>query len=338
MGTYTARVGAGAWTLLLIISCSVQPYTCDAMAQQLGKAPVEIAERYVEEFKRGNELVRPSHGLLPGGQPDQEALRLLGDNLRNEGAEVRENIVNLLADIGTQSLSLRVTGIEAMTDPGVISQLAQHGLSKTDVARERAMELLRKYCLEASLKNESVHVRRALVEKPTTELLLLVAKAKMLEMKDALEELEKQEEWGNDEALLIAMASLGDTAVTNRFLKELDDANTAADPKEFGRVIRILSLIGTPEILRTVAENMRTPLVLRVVGSYEKTMRFAVLEGLSYNFPVEPVLYPNYIITEEDFREAEEFCERTLGAQYKLPVPAFMTYRGHPEPPAVEEK
>ena len=93
-----------------------------------------------------------------------------------------------------------------------------------------------------------------------------------------------------------------------------------------------LGLIGTPVTLKAVAERLRTPLTTEVPHAFERSDRLSALEALLYNYPNEPVLYPNNIVTEANYQDAERFCEKTFGVTYKTPPPPFMTIRGYPMP------
>jgi hypothetical protein len=60
--------------------------------------------------------------------------------------------------------------------------------------------------------------------------------------------------------------------------------------------------------------------------------RLKVLEALLYNFPDAPVLYPNNINQDSDYRAAEQFCTRTLGVRYEGAPPPFLKYGNTPAP------
>ncbi|MCK7510883.1 MAG: hypothetical protein MZV70_46975 [Desulfobacterales bacterium] len=66
--------------------------------------------------------------------------------------------------------------------------------------------------------------------------------------------------------------------------------------------------MGTPRSLKALAGLLRSPLVIHVPGLFDKSVRLNVLDALSYNFPDQPVLYANNIITKEDYTAAERFC------------------------------
>jgi hypothetical protein len=64
----------------------------------------------------------------------------------------------------------------------------------------------------------------------------------------------------------------------------------------------------------------------------EKSVRLSTLEALLYNFPDQPVLYPNNIIDASAYTAAEQFCIATLGVTFTTPPPPFLTYRPFPIP------
>ncbi|MBP7516095.1 MAG: hypothetical protein KA791_16220 [Flavobacteriales bacterium] len=307
------------------------------MNAQKDKTPADLAERYVRSFQEGKDFMPPSTGLSQQSEPDTEALRVLDHHLLEEGADVRENIVDLLADIGTQCADPAGNGASSIKNKRVIELLSGAGLAKADVAREQAMRYLRKLVLRADLAAQSSAYAQALEMKPTNEAFLLVAKAGALEARDVVNKLAERDDWRNEQAALVAKASLGDAAVNARYLEALEVAKTAGDAFDFGNAIQVLSLIATPQAVKVVAENMRTPLVHDVPMVIGRSMRLAVLEGLMYNYPDRIELYPGSIIAEADYTRAENFCEQELGAVFNSPKPPFMTYKGYPAPVPVSK-
>lgn len=335
MATHTAQrsgLTVLAWVAAASVRLIAQQEETPQLTMDQRPAPVVTAAHHLQEFKAGGSFRPPSSGLVVDGRVDRAALALLEQGLLAGSAHERENIVELLFDIGFQCMHKAREGAVAVDDADIVRVLADKGAAQVDAARERAMELMRKHGVYTALAREGPMIARALEQSPSREVLLLVARAKAIEARPIMEELASDDEWRNETPLRVARAALGDTAMLAVYFEEFKEAKVSEDVRRYIQALNALALIGTPASLLLLAEELRTPLVQDVEGSYERSVRLVVLEGLVYNYPDEPALYPNRIITEADFREAEEFCERTLGATYDGPVPPFMTYRGHPEP------
>jgi hypothetical protein len=288
------------------------------------------AQDYIAAFRRGEDIKRPLTGLIVGGQPDTEALQVLGQELAVADPQVREKIVELLVEMGLQTDPLTPKGAEVLRDRQIIAILAGPGLAKADLGRDAAMDALRKLVTQGDLaRHEDVFVK-TLIDAPSEEAFLLIAKAKPIKEKVFVERLARSPEWKDVEAAKIVRAALGAKDIEDKYLAEADGAK---DGKELAQALGPLALMGTPRSLKAIAERLRTPLTIEVPGAFEKSVRLNVLEALLYNFPDQPVLYPNNIITEEDYTAAERFCTNTLGVTYTSPPPPFMTYRGYPSFP-----
>jgi hypothetical protein len=159
-----------------------------------------------------------------------------------------------------------------------------------------------------------------------------VAKAKPPQARELVDRLAASPTWNKTEAVRVARAALGDTKVESEFLTLATKADAASDGKALAAALATLGLVGTPASLKAIAGRLRTPLTIELKGAYIKSVRLSVLEALLYNFPDQPVLYPNRILTERDYLAAEQFCVQTLGTAYNTPEPPFLTYYGYPIP------
>jgi hypothetical protein len=287
------------------------------------------AQDYIAAFQRGEDFTPPSIGVIVDGQPDRAAIQLLGKELAVANPSVRENIIALLVDMGQRTDPLTPKGADVLRHPQIIALLAGAGLAKQDLGREAAMDALRKLVTRPDLGRFEDAFVKALDETPTEEAFLLVAKAKPKKAKELVDRLAKLPEWKEVEAAKIARAALGDNDVEDEFLAAAD---AATDGKALAQALGSLALMGTPRSLKAIAERLRTPLTIHIPGAFEKSVRLNVLEALLYNFPDQPVLYPNNIIAEADYTVAEYFCIKTLGVTYTDPPPPFLTYRGYPTP------
>lgn len=287
------------------------------------------AQDYIAAFQRGEDFTPPAKGVIVAGQPDGAALQLLGKELAIANPSVREKIVALLVDMGRRTDSLTPKGSDVLRHQQIIALLAGPGLAKLDLGREAAMDALRKLVTQPDLARYGDAFVEALRDAPTEEAFLLVAKAKPPGAKTLVDRFAKLPEWKNVEAVKITRAALGAEDVEAEYLAA---AAAATDGKALAQALGPLALMGTPRSLKAIAERLRTPLTIDKPGSYEKSVRLNVLDALLYNFPDQPVLYPNNIKAEVDYTAAERFCISALGVTYTTPPPPFLTYRGYPLP------
>ncbi len=300
------------------------------MEQPNAGNPAEAALNYIKAFQQGVAFRSPSAGIIVNGHPDMAAIKILKEHLVKENAAVRENIVNLIVDIGTHTGPAVEDGTEVIHNTELIKILYTEGLIKADLGRDRTVDALRKLCLATDLVPGNDSYIQAFKLKPSEGLLLLMAKAKTMQAKELVGQLVLQNDWKNVEAVKIAAAALGDETAEQLFVDKLNNAAAAGHAAEAGQAFRPLSLIGTPRTLKLIAEYLRTALVIDKPGAYKKSVRLDVLEALRYNFPDQTVLYPNNIKKEADYAAAETFCINKFGAAYKTAPPPFMTYKGYP--------
>jgi len=292
----------------------------------------QSAYNYINSFKRGEPFYPPSEGLIIDEKPDSMALWILGKELATSGSDVRENIVALLVDVGVSSDPLQQEGAEVLRNKQIVEILVGSGLAKADIAREATLDALRKLVTQEDLARYDVEFTKALENRPSEEVFLLIAKAKPSKAKTLLDSLARSSVWKDSPEAKIALAAMGDTMIENEFIDVAEAARKEGDSQSFIDAIGTLSLVGTQQTLTYIANQLRTPLVFEVPGAFRKSVRLNVLEALLYNFPDQPVLYPNNIVNEEDYTAAEHFCTKKLGVTYTIPPPPFMTYEGFPIP------
>jgi hypothetical protein len=290
------------------------------------------AQHYIDGFERGDEFKAPASGLTVGGQPDDAAIEVLSQHLRDANAPVRENIVRLLVDLGKQTDPMTPKGAEVLRNRRILAVLAGPGFAKADVGRQAAIDALRRFSLPADLARIGDELTKALSESPTEDCFLLIAKAKPPQARELVFRLAESPSWNKTEAARIARAAYGDGKIEREFLTRADHAEAASNGQALADAVGALGLIGTQGSLKAVARRLRTPLTIELKGTYIKSVRLDVLAALLYNYPDQPALYPNNIVTEQDYLTAERFCTRTLGVEYSAPEPAFLTYRGYPIP------
>lgn len=319
--------------LVLFITLAWMLFTQQAGCQTKRKVMSKSAQDYIAAFERNEDFQPPAKGVYVNGQPDESAIQTLAAALQTANPNVRENIVHLLVEMGRSSDPLTPKGADVLRHKQIIDVLVKGGLVKPDLGREAAMDALRKLCRQPDLAQYDSEFTNALADEPTAEAFLLVAKAKAYKAKELIERLIKLPKWQNLEEAKIARAALGSTADEDEFLAKAAESRTG---EALAAALGPLALMGTPKSIKTIASYLRSPLTIEIPGHMpgrnEKTVRLNVLEALLYNFPDEPVLYPNNIHRDEDYRAAERFCTDRLGVVYREPPPPFMKYLSSPVP------
>lgn len=330
MGKLMLRIAA---VFLLVNALMAQEAGCDKTKRTTMSTS---AQEYIAAFKRGENFVPPAKGVFAGGQPDEAALQVLAGELAVAEPNVRENIVDLLVDMGRSTDPLTKQGADVLRHPRILEILAGPGLAKPDMGREAAMDALRKLATQRDLARFDTAFTNALALEPTSEAFLLVAKAKSHKAKELIDRLMKLPKWQEMESAKIANAALGSTEDEEKFLAAAAAAVAANDGKALAAALGPLSLMGTQRSLKFIAEQLRSPLTIDIPGHMPgrsvKSVRLNVLDALLYNFPDQPVLYPNNINRDEDYRAAERFCSATLGTVYKDPPPPYLKFGNIPEP------
>lgn len=284
---------------------------------------------YIVAFEKGEDFRPPSTDLIVDGQPEAASLRVLAEALDHKPADVREQIVALLVDLGLRTDPLTAAGAEVLRHQEIIQILVEHALQPADLGREAAMDALRRLVRSEDLAPYGDRFTQELRAAPSQEAFLLVAKAKASSAAALVGALVHTPAWADVEAARIAHAALGDTATEDDFLAK---EQAAATGQELAIALESLGLIGTERSLKAVAQRLRSPLIITLPGAYDKSIRLNVLDALRYNDPDQPVLYPNNIADDSDYAAAEQFCSRKLGVVYTEPRPPFLTYFGHPIP------
>jgi hypothetical protein len=307
-----------------------------AVAMAIAPRPVSSATAmphrvhdYLEAFGKGEDFQPPSTGLIVNGQPDAASLQVLAQALDSKPADVREQIVALLVDLGVRTDPSTAAGAEVLRHKEILRTLVEHALQPADLGREAAMDALRTLVRGEDLAPYGARLTQELRAAPSQEAFLLVAKAKPASAAGLVGTLVHTPAWANVEAARIAHAALGDTATEDEFLAQERAASTG---QELAIALESLGLIGTERSLKAVARRLRSPLIITLPGAYEKSVRLNVLDALRYNYPDHPELYPNNINDDSDYAAAEQFCSRKLRVEYTEARPPFLAYFGHPIP------
>lgn len=313
---------------ILVPALFAQDTGCDKTKRtKMSQAAVD----YIAAFKRGEDFSPPAKGVYVNGQPDPAAIETLSKELAEAGPNVRENIVDLLVEMGRSTDPLTRQGADVIRHPEIIECLAGPGLAKPDLGREAAMDALRKLVTQRDLAQYDEAFTNALALEPTEEAFLLIAKAKSFKAKDVIDRLLKLPRWQDLEAAHIAAGALGNTEFENKFL---DAAAKADNGEQLAVAIGPLALMGTGRSLKFIGEKLRSPWTIDIPGHMPgrsvKSVRLNVLDALLYNFPDQPELYPNNVNRDEDYRAAERFCTERLGVVYRDAPPPFLKYGNIP--------
>ena len=312
-------------------------FSCTSFSQLACAKSIKISERnemptaaqnYIAAFHRDEDFQRPILGMITNQKIDQRGIETLGRELATGTPQVREKIVNLLLEIDLQANTERHRhGV--LHNQHIIKLLSTSGLAKNDLGLSTAASVLRNYLEQKTLIQYGKYYSKALEYAASSELLLLIAKAKPPEAKTAVENLSASPTWQNDESVKIASAALGNAVLEDKYIQA---ANQAHDGESLATALASLGLIGTPRSLKTVASFLRTPLKIAREGSFERTVRMDALEALAYNFPDQEFLYPNSINSAEDFAIAERFCTIKFGVIFDPKIPDFPVDRVFPVP------
>jgi hypothetical protein len=272
---------------------------------------------------RLEDLIGPDHGLAPA------AVDVFDESLRAPAEPGRAKMAELLIDAARRADPLYAQGGNLIRDERAVDLLAGPCLLRRDGARVDCLD-----ALLASVPAPLLHQRGALLVEslkrfPDETAFLLVAKAKPEQGAEVVDALARSAEWTDTVAAQIARAALGDRDVERRFVEEFV---RESDPRQKEQRARWLGYIGTPAAQRTLASEMRSPLVFENPNVLRRSVRLALLEALRQSFAVEPSLLETQIEDDEGYARAERFLERALGVTFESPRPPFLKIEGFPAP------
>lgn len=290
-----------------------------------------IANEVIERLRRGEPFKRGVEAFLrPDGTPDPAGLAEIAEALRTTPEPAREGLVRLLVAIGRQVDPLRKAGGNLLRDPAVIALLVTPGLAVPGGGRDHALDALEASTPRELLAPHHEAIAKDLEERPGTSALSLVAKAKPPQAKDVVDKLAGSPSFAGSEALDVAKAALGDTAVEKRLV----DAFLATQvPEEKIRLAAVLGRVATPAALSALASEMRTDLVYEMPAVMMRSVRLDILAAISKSYPDRPLLWDNAISSDEDYAKIEAFLETTFGTKWKKPRPPYLTIQGFPSHP-----
>jgi len=250
--------------------------------------------------------------------PSIDALSDLAAELRlNPSAAIRERIVKILV-----SLAIQTDPHGTISHRRILSILLNDASLRMDDAYRFAMDRLAELGAPKALGEFAPIVAQLVAEAPVPELFLVVAKTKAVDALEAMQELEKDPIWAKDDNFRIAQAALGDASVEDEFAAPF---SSTGDPEEKIALARRLARIGTSTSRELLAREMRSPLVLRMAGSYEMSVRVEIAKALLFCHPERTFL--DRIESDEDYERIERWCEFQYGIQWNRPRPPFLVIR-----------
>lgn len=286
-----------------------------------GKLMSNEAEAYIRAFQRGEGFDSPPLSIITDGRPSAAAVERLRLELTRADGPVREAIVDLLVDLGIQTDPVVHQGAAVLREPGLVAILVNEGCHTNDQGCLSALDALRVHSPESVLQPHRTRIAEIAAREPSSAALLAAAKAKALEARPTAEA-----EAGR-EAGAIALAALGDDAREQALLDAIDAAEVG---EALAAALADAALAGTQRLIRKIAEQMHTPLVIDTPGVHIASVRLNVLDALCYNFPEVPEFYSNNIVDDSDYLKAEEILMKRFGVKFTKPRPEFMKLIGYP--------
>lgn len=274
------------------------------------------------------------------------SLDLLTRELATGSTDVRENIVRQLEKLGLEMDAPAPDKFAVIRDHSIIRALAVGGFAKDDVAADRAAQILLDRCTPSDLA-AFAPIYTASLRQLKGEYLYIATKAKTVEARQYVEKMALQSRWRDEperrHAIRLAQAALGNTRIENEFIDAAVQAErsappappnrfynvgTARDGTELAKRLEPLGQIGTRRSLRAVCGYLRSPLKSYVREVSERSVRYAALDALLYNYPDERLLHGPRDLA--GWNAAEQFCTRNLGAVFNGPTPDLPPDQAYP--------
>ncbi len=269
----------------------------------------------IERIRSGNPFLGD---IGPFVSPDRNALESIASELRrNPSQDVRIQLVKLLV-----SLAIQTDPHGTISHRRILSILLNDAPLWMDDTYRFAMDRLAELGAPKALGEFAPIVAQLVAEAPVPELFLVVAKTKAVDALEAMQELEKDPIWAKDDNFRIAQAALGDASIEDEFAAPFSGTG---DPEEKIALARRLAQIGTSTSRELLAREMRSPMVLRLPGSYEMSVRMEIAKALLHCHPEQTFL--GRIESDEDYERIERWCEFQYGIQWSRPRPPFLTMR-----------
>ena len=334
-------------SVFFVLLCLCPAFFQSVMAQDSEKAH-QTAQNYIDNFRRGEAFHDKASvsNIVAGIRSAPSELTILAKELADGTSEVRLQLVGLLEQIGIQLDTAAPDKFQLIRDHRIIRILLVQGYAKDDEARSEAGDALRIGCTPSDLAAFG-HMYTKSLQQRSGQYLRLATKAKTVEASPYVEKLAKSPKWqrepGTYEVIQIAQAALGNQLVEDKFIQAVSDAEknappaprlylydvgTARDGTELVRRLEALGAIGTRKSLLVACRYLRSPLKSYVANVSERSVRFAALDALRYNFPDARVL--NSPSNMDEWRAAEEYCTTHVGAVFDGPTPDIPPHLAYP--------
>jgi hypothetical protein len=297
------------------------------------------ALQYLADFRSGGDFKHGStiRAMIFNFSPDPSSLYLFRKALSTESSSVRRNIVKLLYAMALACNRPDERKIPVLGDRAIIKILLIEGFSKNDNAQADCAEILHTQCKPGDLAAFNELFINTLQE-GNGNYLLLAAKAKTLSALGSVNRMAQSEAWkarhDNMQLVKIAQAALGNTAVEEEYIAATLNAASSAPPAPKNRFydvkdardgtavsehLQTLGYIGTQRSLLTVCAFLRSPLKCYIPDLSERSVRYAAVDAIRFNFPDERVLYQPESLAA--WAAVEQFCREKLSAIFDGPTP-----------------
>jgi len=278
--------------------------------------------------------------------PSQAAPTLLTEELTTGTTEARVSIIDHLEKLGLEMDTPAPDKFPIIREHVIIHALVVGGFAKNDIAASRAATVLIDHCKPSDLAAYN-SIYAASLQQSKGEYLYIAAKAKTLEARQSVEKMALQPEWRDEPErraeIQIAQAALGNTQVEDGYIDAVIQAERSAPPAppnrfynvgaardgtELAKRLEPLGLIGTRRSLGVVCSYLRSPLKSYVRDVSERSVRYAALSALLYNYPDERLLARP--IDLAGWSAAEQFCSKNIGAVFDGPTPDIPSDQAYP--------
>lgn len=276
-------------------------------------SPDMLAKQLVDDVKHN----RPPQGRQLRGRDDVlPELQKMTDGLS------KNVMMGVLQDI--LCIGMEENQTKWIFSSAVTAYLVQVAISASDgEVRERAGDLLVSYVPASYIRVHATALIKANKEGK-------LCNARLLGMTGAEEAKQLLQKgggpWNGDEVeVRAALAKLGDTAASKRFVEEYQ---AERDPRKKAELAKTLGYIGDAASILALARDMRTS-VIYIDGGCEKSLRVDLIAALSEAYPHESVFWWRHIQGFEEidkwYDAIEKWLEGHLGITWKTPRPKPFT-------------
>lgn len=333
-----------SWCVVIGMTTILPP----SSAKQRAIVVPKTAQTFIHDFRRGEDFNDNDSisAVVVSGRVSSLTLNVLTKELATGNSEVRKNLIQLLEKIGIELDTPVPEKFAVIRDKSILGALVVQGFAKNDAASEAAATVLSERVKPSDLAAfRDIYI--ASLQQLKGDYLSLASKAKVTQALPSVERLAQLPKWQNDserqDAIKIAQAALGNKLLEEQFITSVKDAEaqapqappnrfynvaTAKDGTEVANRLGLLGLIGTRRSLLTVCEYLRSPLKSYVPQVSERSVRYAALHALLYNFPDERVL--DDPVGLAGWSAAEAFCHTHLGAVFDGPTPNIPPHQTYP--------